>query len=295
MFGTRRCRCGSLATSAAPPVSAPPTAKPLLPTPTWAALERATARAPRIKATAGAGSPRRSNTDAFGIGTGCDGSPCIGASQRGDVASRKSTNGFGNTARRRAMFSSRALVPSWLRSKYIASIVSRLSAFVQGCGLASSSRYSHGRTARCASPALTPWVYASTRLRWCCGSDASTRSASARNRLRPDQCGQFARGIAALQVHLEKALLPMHVAECVGEVAAILRGDGGYAVGIAHDGDRRRQPLRRHRAVGLRAAARQQSPADRQHDHDDDDQREGDASNPAHGRSFGGRDIVPFT
>src|SRR6185437_8475344 len=94
MFGTRRLRCGSLARIAPPPVSAPPTAEPLLPIPLLALSVRATARAPCANAILDGVETRRSNTDAPGIGTGSVGLPCIGASQYGDGASRKSASAF---------------------------------------------------------------------------------------------------------------------------------------------------------------------------------------------------------
>ncbi len=96
-------------------------------------------------------------------------------------------------------------------------------------------------------------------------------------RPRAEQSGQFAGGGAAQQVHLEEALLRVHVAQGAGGVPGAGGVDGDDAEGIALHRGRRRQARQRHAALQARQAAAQQQPGGRGQGQQDQRQRAGRA------------------
>ncbi len=104
----------------------------------------------------------------------------------------------------------------------------------------------------------------------------------------PQQGGQLAGRAAALQVHLEEAVLGVEVAQGAGQVGAAAGGDVGHAQGVAGDGDGRVEARQVGRAVkaGQAAAQQQDHRQGGQHDQADvgghDDQQDADeAAQPA--------------
>ncbi len=71
-------------------------------------------------------------------------------------------------------------------------------------------------------------------------------------RLRPEDLGQPSRTIAALQLHLEEAILGMDKAEAEGGILVVASGYQGNAVGVAVDADLGVQPGDDEAAAGLR-------------------------------------------
>jgi len=82
-----------------------------------------------------------------------------------------------------------------------------------------------------------------------------------RQRRRPDQFGQLARGGAARQVHLEPAFLRVHVAQREVQVAAALAGERDRAQRVALDLHRRLHAAGAHFAIQPGAATGQRVPA----------------------------------
>jgi hypothetical protein len=86
------------------------------------------------------------------------------------------------------------------------------------------------------------------------------------------------------QVHLEEAVLGVHVALHAHEVGRVVRVDLRDAAIVAHDLHRALEPGQRH----LAAAVRQRSPHEGHDEHDDDHERDhDDRGRPEAGQSKG--------
>lgn len=98
---------------------------------------------------------------------------------------------------------------------------------------------------------------------------------------RAEEGGELARGRASHQVHLEVALLGVHVAQGTHGVALVAGVDGGHAQRVARDGNLRAESRQDRLALELRQAGPHRPPRGERGQQDDDGQKQGDAQDPA--------------
>ena len=108
-----------------------------------------------------------------------------------------------------------------------------------------------------------------------------TRDAIGRQRDVAEELCELTCRATAQQIHLEEALLRVHVAERPGQIATVRGAHRDGAKRIAFDGDRCRKRGRNHLPVVARQAAADEQPAGRPrgagHDQEDDDDAREDA------------------
>ena len=94
---------------------------------------------------------------------------------------------------------------------------------------------------------------------------------------RAEESGEFARAPAAQEVHLEKAVLRVEIAQGAHQVLAVGSVDRGHAVGVALDRDGGVQPRQAPAARQRRQAAADEQPArqSRRRDEQQEDQAGG--------------------
>ena len=148
-----------------------------------------------------------------------------------------------------------------------------------GSGAARSSRYSNGGAPSAGEPGVDP-VGVGVEQRPPLGIGAGVglfgdvpESMDAilgvdLERAGADERAQLAGGLAALQVHLEEAVLGVDEAECAGHVRTRGAGDRGHAERVACDRDWRRKPGQRavtleRRQAGAELGARVAAAGDR--------------------------------